>query len=102
MSLSLTSQNSQMQGRHTCPEVLINESVYLIYEAKKNAEIAPGVGHKTDMAIVSNKGIDVLTESDKETLESIRTKVTKPRIEEFENLISQLPFKEKLKDEISK
>lgn len=85
-----------------CPELSLNESVYVTYEAKKNAEVAPGVGVKTDIAIISSNGISFLNETEKNELESTRAKVTKPRTKEFESCVSQLSFEKKVKNESTK
>lgn len=72
------------------------------YEAKKNAEVAPGVGSKTDVAIISSNGVIFLNDTDKGELESTRAKVTKPRTKEFETCVSQLSFEKKIKNEPTK
>lgn len=38
------------------------KAIYVVYEAKKYAEHAPGVGPQTDMAIVSKEGITWIQE----------------------------------------
>lgn len=36
----------------------LNEATYLAYEAKRKAEIAPGVGKETDISIIKNENIE--------------------------------------------
>lgn len=40
----------------------LTEALYLTYEAKKNAEIAPGVGRGTDMGIIRESSFEELDE----------------------------------------
>jgi hypothetical protein len=44
------------------PSYSLENALYMTYEAKRKAEIAVGVGHSTDMAIVSEKGIQFISE----------------------------------------
>lgn len=40
----------------------LNEAVYLTYEAKRNAESAPGVGRWMDLGVISNSSFKILDE----------------------------------------
>ena len=49
-----------------------NEALYAVFEAKKRAEHAPGVGSLTDMAIITRKNkVKILEQADIEKLEQI-------------------------------
>lgn len=75
----------------------LNKALYLLYEAKKRAELAPGVGRiYTDVSIVSNRGIQNLTSEQIVELQKVFDKhdvVEQNCREEMEELIKSLPFK---------
>lgn len=48
-----------------------HETVYRAYAAKRRAEVAPGVGHDTDMAVLSVHGLHKLTDEELDQLRSI-------------------------------
>jgi 20S proteasome alpha/beta subunit len=54
-------------GHH--PNTAINEAVFRVYAAKRRAEVAPGVGHDTDLAIVTRNGIEYFAQDRLDTLE---------------------------------
>jgi hypothetical protein len=57
--------------RHTA-EAGYHETVFRAYAAKRRAEVAPGVGHDTDMAVISpDEGIHWLTEGELAQLDDI-------------------------------
>lgn len=50
----------------------LNGALYLMYEAKKRAEVAPGVGRRyTDIAIVNDKGINNLGQAQIQGLQKV-------------------------------
>lgn len=49
----------------------IEKALYNIYKAKRAAEVAPGVGESTNMAIIDEKGIKVVSDEIIATLSSI-------------------------------
>ncbi|CAN7369545.1 hypothetical protein LJR074_002195 [Acidovorax sp. LjRoot74] len=53
-------ESSLMFAGHT-PEISIDAGVYLTFAAKKRAEVAPGVGRETDVAVVSVKDGGAMT-----------------------------------------
>lgn len=57
-------------GQHTKTTSLV-ETVHSVYEAKKAAEVAPGVGKLTDMAIIKNGRISTVDDKLFNTLESV-------------------------------
>jgi hypothetical protein len=52
---------SMIGFRHS-PNASFKETLYQIYASKRRAEVAPGVGADTDMAVISRAGIQTLTE----------------------------------------
>ncbi len=47
----------------------LKETVFRVYAAKRRAEVAPGVGHDTDLAIVTASSVTFLTKEQLHTLE---------------------------------
>ena len=62
--------NSLLARRYSAnqPEA---EAVYLVFEAKKHSEVAPGVGRNTDMYLITKKGEKVYTEAELKKFASI-------------------------------
>lgn len=65
------------------PSYDISEALNIVYTAKRAAEKAPGVGHKTDMAIIGSEGITFLPEEALKRIETIYDEVYKEPIEEI-------------------
>lgn len=67
-----------------------------MYEAKKRAELAPGVGRiYTDVSIVSDAGIQILTAPQIQELQKVYDKHNQVELscrQEMEELIEGLPF----------
>lgn len=59
---TLHAVQSMIQARHA-PTRSLNETVFSVYASKRRAEVAPGVGVDTDMAIIDASGVHPL-ESD--------------------------------------
>jgi hypothetical protein len=76
----------------------LNDTIFTVYEAKKRAELAPGVGGAVEMAIITRKSIRYLTKSEKSQLEKIFTQKIEPRQKEIEEAISGLTFEDKGKE----
>lgn len=74
----------------------INEGVYYSIEAKMNSENAPGVGKETNMAIITQKGINFLTQDKIRLLNESCLKITRPRLTQEEKIIKSLPFEKEL------
>ena len=77
----------------------LNKALYLVYEAKKRAELAPGVGKKyTDISVISGvRGIEDLTSEQITALQKVCDKhdITEGTCrEEMDGLIKELPFEE--------
>lgn len=69
-----------------------NQALYLTYQSKRRAEVAPGVGEDTDIYYIDNSGIHQLSPDSKEKLNNIFT--------EKENSIR--PIEQKVMNEIAK
>ncbi len=65
----------------------LNETVFRVYASKRRAEVAPGVGHDTDMVVIRGTGVERLSD---ETLTRLGT-----LYEEYETSVA-----EKLADKI--
>lgn len=48
-----------------------HETVFRVYASKRRAEVAPGVGHDTDMAVISEEGIHRLSPDELDQLSGI-------------------------------
>jgi hypothetical protein len=72
----------------------INMAVFLTYEAKRKAEVAQGVGEATDIGIINDKRIKMLSEEEKKKLDQIYNKKMKPQLKEIQEEISKLNFSE--------
>jgi hypothetical protein len=56
-------------GHHSDTD--LKETVFRVYASKRRAEVAPGVGHDTDMAVISATGIAWLTAQQLKALEVV-------------------------------
>lgn len=77
------------------PQVTLKRAVYVVYEAKKNAEKAPGVGKATDVGIVEGQGVRIIKPDEIDLLAKIydkRTSLTKSQNEKMDEMINALPF----------
>lgn len=77
-------------AKNVTPAMDLNETVYAVYEAKRSAEVAPGVGKATDMAIINARGIEYLNEQTLESLSAIYEKQFVPVSEEVDRMVSDL------------
>lgn len=57
----------------------IDQTIYNVYSAKKNAEVAPGVGPSTDLAVISSAKVDFFSVKTIEKLAGIREEHLKSR-----------------------
>lgn len=88
-----------LAGNQHCQERSVNETVFLVYEAKKRAELAPGVGSATEIGIVAAKKVVELSDEDKRLLQEIYTQKVTPRLEDVEGAVADLPFAGILREE---
>ena len=70
----------------------INQTVHNVYEAKKQAELAQGVGDTTELRVITGTGIRPLTQSELNDLEELHEKRTAPALNSLKNEIDGLPF----------
>jgi len=78
-------------GEHA-PERAINDTVFLVYEAKRKAELAQGVGNATELGIISEDGLYVVTEAQKQELRQVYDQKMSPQLEHVKKAVSGLPF----------
>ncbi len=70
-------------------------ATYLVYEAKKNAESAPGVGSMTDIGVIDDKGLSLLADDDVGVLDSIYKQRNAPtNSDAVKQLVNDLSFGE--------
>jgi len=70
----------------------INQTVFTVYEAKRHAEVAQGVGKETDMMVITDGNIRTITLEELEQLASIYNQKVSPQLDEVEQSIQKLPF----------
>jgi len=70
----------------------IRETVYIVYEAKKQAELAQGVGEATEMGIITGGGIRMLSDDEKNFLQQIYVEKMTPQLDKIHQLIERLPI----------
>ena len=80
---------------HTSSHTL-SQTVFAVYVSKRRAEVAPGVGKDTDLAIITNSGIAHLTVEQLNSLEELREEYQRPVSQELQDKLKalQLPSKE--------
>jgi len=74
------------------PLMGVKHAVYFSYEAKKNAESAPGVGGDTDMAVIRDGKIRNITPEEIKELEKIYETRRVRQTGEFTEAVDALPF----------
>ena len=70
----------------------INKGAYLVFEAKRAAEVAPGVGKHMDMALVTKGNVRILTDAEIDILDDIYRERTAPHSDTAATSIAKLPF----------
>ena len=77
------------------PSMDLKKAVYVTFEAKKNAENAPGVGIATDIGIINEEKIKILSEDELNILEEIyreKKRVFSESASSIEKMIKELPL----------
>jgi len=69
-----------------CSEMDLKSSLYIIYEAKKISEKAPGVGKETDMYYIDNKSLTKISDDTIIYLEEIYKKNKEDKTQQFQNI----------------
>lgn len=75
----------------------LRKALYIVYEAKRDAERAPGVGRSTDMGYVSKDGIKLLSVDDLAKLEALyreKQKVEDEGLKKLSEMINELELGE--------
>jgi hypothetical protein len=72
------------------PTANVKMSVYMVYEAKKNAENAPGVGNQTDIMIIRGDSQQIVTPEQIDQLEQIYESRRIRQTEEFQAAVDNL------------
>ncbi|HEY8475803.1 MAG TPA: hypothetical protein VIN09_02920 [Chloroflexota bacterium] len=74
---------------HT-PRRPLREAVFSVYAAKRQAEVAPGVGEDTDMAVILDTGVKFLAQSVLDRLDDLYRAYQRPILREVEEKIAEL------------
>lgn len=74
------------------------ESLFAVYASKKRAEVAPGVGHDTDIVLIDSTGMTWLQKSVLESLEKIYQDYEKPLTPEMKEKVAKLDLKRPKKE----
>jgi 20S proteasome alpha/beta subunit len=72
----------------------LNKTAYLVYEAKRKAEIAPGVGRETEMGLITRAGVRALTPDELIRLDEAYNVVAAPNTKALNEAVNGLPFAE--------
>lgn len=70
----------------------INETVFNVFRAKRQAETAPGVGRSIEIRIVTNQGTRSVTDKEMKILDDIYTELLSPQDQKLAESIVKLPF----------
>lgn len=73
----------------------LKKAAYVVYEAKRNAEKAPGVGKELDMAIVDSEGVRDISEEELKVLDKAykqRTSIAVSQNKKMNEIISALEW----------
>ncbi|HYL66175.1 MAG TPA: hypothetical protein VEU72_03380 [Nitrosopumilaceae archaeon] len=77
-------------------ELPFKEAMFATYEAKKKAELAPGVGGKTDMLYIDEKGVHMLNDATINNLQAIyeeKIKLNQPTESKIKDMINKMELK---------
>ena len=74
------------------PSLNAKWATYFVYEAKRNAENAPGVGSMTDLGVIDGETCHILDNESIEALKKIYDQRNTPISEETTKLVESLPF----------
>ena len=71
----------------------LNQTAYLVYEAKRKAEVAPGVGRETEMGFMSREqGLYLLQKDELDALESAYQQTLAPQREALQAAVQAMTF----------
>jgi 20S proteasome alpha/beta subunit len=77
----------------------LHETIFTVYASKRRAEVAPGVGHDTDMMIVTQEGVTRVEQSVLAELGEIFDEFQKPVSQEIKTKVSTLKFFKEVKQD---
>lgn len=86
---SLQAMQSMIGFRHTSTRSLM-ATVFSVYASKRRAEVAPGVGQSTDMAVITEDGLRFLAPGVLEQLTELYEEHERPVTEELKKRIRNL------------
>ncbi|MDD5427976.1 MAG: hypothetical protein PHI58_01935 [Candidatus Omnitrophica bacterium] len=73
-----------LDGQHK--NTALEQTIYNIYSAKKSAEVAPGVGPSTDIAVITSSKVDFLSTTAIDKLSTVRCEALKNRLVNSEKI----------------
>ena len=79
----------------------LHETIFTVYASKRRAEVAPGVGHDTDMMIVMSDGITRVEQSTLDELEKVYGEYQRPVSQETKDKVAKLGFFKEVKNDDS-
>lgn len=77
----------------------VEETVFNVYRAKRQAELAPGVGSSIEMRIITKERVVALTDEDFEKLSNMLEALLVPQEEQHAKRIHELSFRNGLEDD---
>lgn len=77
-------------GQHR--SLTTKETAFNVFRAKRQAEVAPGVGRSVELRIITSGGVHQASDEELATLDQILNDLEAPRSEEMNKRISELPF----------
>jgi 20S proteasome alpha/beta subunit len=73
----------------------LNDTVFSVYASKRRAEVAPGVGKDTDLAIITEDSIQYLEQSVLKELDALYGEYQRPVMQDLKSKVAELSFLKK-------
>ena len=70
----------------------VNETVFNVFRAKRQSEVAPGVGRSVELRVIADGKIRVVTDDELQALDHVLEDLEAPRNERIRTSIAELPF----------
>jgi hypothetical protein len=78
-------------GQHW--SMTVNETVFNVFRAKRQSEVAPGVGRSVELRVIADGKIHIVTDDEISSLDQMLRDLEAPLGEQIKASIAQLPFK---------
>ena len=76
----------------------VQETIFRVYASKRRAEVAPGVGHETDMFVVQSTGTTTIPQATLEELSTLFDEFSTSTQQDLEARLSTIPFSQPRKE----